>query len=446
MRGGLGNDTYIVDDVSDVVSEYDPGVLYLGDGTDLVMASVRYTLDVYLENLTLTGSDNIYGTGNDLANIITGNSGNNALNGGGGKDTLLGGLGADTLDGGAGADKMSGGAGNDTYLVDSSSDVVTELNGGGSDTVISTRTYTLGAYVEKLTLTGTGNTAGTGNTLNNTIIGNDGNNKLIGGEGNDNLGGGLGNDTLDGGKGGDTMKGGQGDDRYYVDNKLDVVTEYGNSGNDTIAINGTYTLGANIENLILTGSGVRFGTGNTLDNHLTGNIGNNTLGGADGNDVIDGGKGMDAMRGGNGNDIFYVDNAGDTVTEYTNQGTDTVFSSISFTLGNNVENLTLTGTGDLNATGNSRANILTGNSGANQLTGGLGADTFIFALGSDADVITDFSAADGDVIDLSPYHAQLTAVLLQSGADVTIDLGGGNIITVLNVTVTDPGLLGAIIW
>ena len=446
MRGGLGNDTYIVDDVSDVVSEYDPGVLYFGDGTDLVKASVNYTLDLYLENLTLTGVGNIFGTGNDLANIVTGNSGNNALNGGAGKDTLVGGLGDDKLDGGNGADKMSGGLGNDTYFVDSSGDVVTELSGGGSDTVITSRAYTLSAYVEKLTLTGTGNVAGTGNALGNTIVGNDSNNKLSGGDGSDTLGGGLGNDTLDGGKGGDIMKGGAGNDRYYIDNKLDVVTEYGSSGTDTILINGTYTLGANVENLTFTGAGDRFGTGNALDNHLTGNRGNNTLGGADGNDIIDGGKGADAMRGGQGDDSFYVDNAGDTVTEYTGQGSDSVYSSVSFTLGNNVENLTLTGADALNATGNSRANILTGNAGANQLTGGHGADTFVFAVSSGADTITDFSVTDNDMIDLSAYNAQSTALLIQVGADVDIDLGGDNIVTVLNATATDPGLLNAIIW
>ena len=326
-------------------------------------------------------ADHILGLGGN--DTLTGLDGDDILEGGAGIDALNGGDGKDVLDGGAGGDAMTGGAGNDTYYVDNAGDVVTEFHGGGIDTVISSRTYVLSSEVEKLTLTGTGNTAGTGNALNNTIIGNDGNNKLVGGEGNDNLGGGLGNDTLDGGKGGDTMKGGQGDDRYYVDNKLDVVTEYSNSGNDTIAINGTYTLGANIENLILTGSGVRFGTGNALDNHITGNVGNNTLGGADGNDVIDGGKGADTMRGGMGDDSFYVDNIGDTVTEYSGQGTDSVFSSVSFILGNNVENLSLTSTAAMDATGNGLDNLLTGNDGDNVLDGKAGADIMTGGNGND---------------------------------------------------------------
>ena len=433
LAGFLGDDTYVVDDAGDSIGEV------VDQGRDTVRASISYSLVDNVENLILIGTNNLNGTGNASRNSLNGNSG------------------ANILDGGVGADKMTGGAGNDTYYVDNAGDVVTELHGGGSDIVISSRTYALSAEVERLTLTGTGNTAGTGNTLNNTIIGNDGSNKLIGGEGNDSLGGGLGNDTLDGGKGGDTLKGGAGDDRYYIDNKLDVVTEYSNAGNDTIAINGTYTLGANIENLILTGSGIRFGTGNALDNHLTGNVGDNTLGGADGNDVIDGGKGADNMRGGNGDDSFYVDNIGDTVTEYSGQGTDSVFSSVSFILGNNVENLTLTGVANLNGTGNGLANVmvgtkgnnsLTGGAGNDTLTGGTGADTFVFGAHSGLDTVTDFSAAGGDKIDVTAYtHGTPHAgFITQVGLDTVIDLGGGNVITVQHTTATDAAFLSHIVW
>ncbi len=422
LYGGAGNDIYVVDNAGDVVHEN------AGMGTDTIRTGMTCTLAVNLENLVLTGTNAINGTGNAARNTLTGNNANNVL------------------DGGAGADTMAGGAGNDIYYVDNSSDVVTELHGGGSDIVISSKAYSLSNEVEKLTLTGAGNLAGTGNALSNTIIGNDGSNKLSGGAGDDSLSGGLGNDTLDGGKGVDTMKGGVGDDRYYVDNKLDVVTEFSNSGNDTVLINGTYTLGTNIENLTFTGSGDRFGTGNALNNHLTGNGGNNTLGGADGNDIIDGGKGADALRGGNGDDTFYVDNIGDTVTEYVNQGTDSVVSAVSFSLGSGVENLALTGTGNLNGTGNTLANNLSGNAGNNRLdggkghdtlTGGLGADTFVFGLSSGADTVTDFSAGQNDKIDLSTYHAQATAVITQSGSDTVIDLGHGNVITVTAATVVD---------
>jgi Ca2+-binding RTX toxin-like protein len=172
-----------------------------------VQSSITYTLGDNVENLTLTESDAIDGTGNDLDNIVTGNSAAN---------TLDGGEGADTLDGGAGADTMLGGAGDDVYVVDDTGDVVTELTGDGTDLVQSEITYTLGDYVENLTLTGSGVINGYGNSLDNELTGNSAANTLDGGEGAD---------TLDGGAGADTMLGGAGDDVYVVDDAGDVVAE-----------------------------------------------------------------------------------------------------------------------------------------------------------------------------------------------------------------------------
>ena len=147
----LGNDTYVVDVATDVVTEL------LGQGIDLVRASITYTLGANLENLTLTGVANLNGTGND---------GNNILSGLADDDMLVGGLGSDTLNGGTGADKMFGGVGNDTYIVDNIGDVVSENAGEGTDTVqTSLNVYTLSAEVENLTFTGTGNFVGTGNAL-----------------------------------------------------------------------------------------------------------------------------------------------------------------------------------------------------------------------------------------------------------------------------------------
>ena len=171
--------------------------------------------------------------------------------------------------------------------------------------------------------------------------------------------------------------------------------------NKTINSSVSYTLGSLDDNLTLTGTANINGKGNRFNNVINGNSGNNildgeagndtlygwagndTLYGGTGNDILDGGTGYDRMQGGAGNDIYYVDNAGDVVTESVNAGMDTVNSSISYTLGSNIENLTLTGTAALNGTGNSLDNILTGNSGGNNLNGGSGNDSLYGGGGND---------------------------------------------------------------
>ncbi|SHJ99494.1 calcium-binding protein, partial [Propionispora hippei] len=309
------------------------------------------------ETLILSGSANINGTGNTLDNMITGNSGNNVLTGGAGNDTLDGGLGADTL---------YGGAGNDLYLVDYTGDAVIENANEGLDTVQSSISYTLGANVENLRLMGITSINGNGNTLNNVLAGNNGNNILDGSTGMDTLIGGLGNDT------------------YIVDNIGDVVIENTNEGADTVQASIIYTLGANIENLILSSSANLNGTGNALDNLITGNSGSNLLTGGAGNDTLDGGSGADLLYGSTGNDTYIVDNAGDVVTENANEGTDTVQSIITYILGSNVENLILSSSANLNGTGNALDNLIAGNSGNNILTGGAGNDTLNGGAGADS--------------------------------------------------------------
>jgi Ca2+-binding RTX toxin-like protein len=172
------------------------------------------------------------------------------------------------------------------------------------------------------------------------------------------------------------MRGMDGDDSYKVETAGDRAVEDSEAGGvDTVFSTISYTIGANVENLTLTGSGETTAVGNALANILTGNARDNGLEGDNGNDRLDGGAGADRMTGGNGDDLFIVDDAADKAIETSAAGgIDRVESSVSFTLGANIENLTLTGTTAVRATGNALANSLTGNAAANSLNGGSGAD------------------------------------------------------------------------
>jgi Ca2+-binding RTX toxin-like protein len=183
LTGGAGNDTYVVGS-GDTVMEA------AGEGTDTVISTVTHSLGANVENLTLLGLSSASATGNVLDNVLNG-----LLN-----------LGGNTL---------TGGAGNDTYII-GAGDAVVEAANGGTDTVQSLFTHTLGANVEHLTLTGLGAVNGTGNSLNNTITGNSANNVLSGAGGDDQLRGGLGNDTVNGGSGNDTFLFGRGDGQDLV--------------------------------------------------------------------------------------------------------------------------------------------------------------------------------------------------------------------------------------
>ena len=330
LTGEAGNDIYVIG-AGDTVVEA------TNNGTDSVQSSITYTLGANVENLTLIGSTAINGTGNGLNNVLAGNSAANIL---------------------------AGGAGNDTYLV-SIGDSVSEANNGGIDTVQSDITWTLASNVENLTVIGTANINGTGNSLNNSLTGNSGAN------------------VLDGGIGNDTMSGGAGNDTYVVNATGDTVVELTSEGIDLVQSAVTYTLAAHVEHVTLTGTSAINGTGNALDNTLTGNNAANVLTGGAGHDTLNGGLGNDTMVGGVGDDTLVVNATGDIVTELLNEGTDTVRSSIAYALGAHVENLTLTGTIAINGTGNSVNNVLTGNSAANTLTGAVGNDTLAGGQGND---------------------------------------------------------------
>ena len=190
---------------------------------------------------------------------------------------------------------MQGLAGNDIYVVDNVSDKAIEAASAGTDRVNSAVSFTLGANVENLTLTGAAAISGAGNTLANIIIGNSANNTLSGGTGVDSLRGGLGNDS------------------YIVDHVSDQVVESAGAGTDRIVSSVTEVLALNVENLTLSGTAAINGTGNTLNNVIIGNAANNILSGSSGidalnggtgNDILIGGAGKDAMTGGAGADDF----------------------------------------------------------------------------------------------------------------------------------------------
>lgn len=291
MSGGRGDDLYIVDDAGDRVIEQH------GQGIDTVRAGVSHTLAAEVENLVLTGTAAVAGSGN---------GGDNHLVGNGARNTLDGGAGDDLLDGGGGVDTLRGGAGDDTYIVNSAAVRVVE-SGDGDDIVRTSASYTLPPLVETLVVFGDQFVQGTGNRLGNIMLGAAGINVLDGAGGDD---------FLDGGAGNDILRGGTGDDIFVVDRAGDSVVENPNQGRDTVrtALD-AYTLPANVENLELRGTRAIAGTGNELANRLVGNAAANHLAGGDGNDVLDGRGGADVMEGGPGNDSYVVDNVGDRIDE-----------------------------------------------------------------------------------------------------------------------------------
>ncbi|MFO0018089.1 MAG: beta strand repeat-containing protein, partial [Synechococcaceae cyanobacterium] len=301
--------------------------------------------------------------------FLLGTSSADLINGTNAADFLYGFEGNDTLNGGAGIDTLIGGLGNDTYIVDSTTDTISEDLGAGIDTVESSVTYTLGANLDNLILTGTAAINGTGNALNNTLTGNTADNILTGGDGND---------TLDGRSGNDTLIGGTGNDTFVLDSPADVIIENPSEGTDSVSAAFSYTLAADLENLTLTGTAAINGTGNALNNTLTGNTANN---------ILYGGAGIDTLIGGLGNDTYIIDSTTDTITEDLGAGIDTVQSSVTYTLGANLDNLILSGTAAINGTGNTLNNTLTGNTADNILNGGAGIDTLIGGLGNDTYII-----------------------------------------------------------
>jgi Ca2+-binding RTX toxin-like protein len=334
------------------------GNLYITDifGGEVFRLEVKQTI-------TGTDTDDV-GIGGPSNDTLNGLGGNDYLNGGAGNDSLDGGDGSDVLIGGNGElDALVGGSGDDVYEI-YASNAITELAGGGRDWVYAVADYTLGANQENLILWETGNVNGTGNIENNALYGNVGNNQLtgrdgidylLGGDGNDTLNGDAGNDYLNGGNGNDSLFGGNGSDTLIGNNgDLDIlvggleddvyevytnntITEDVDGGIDWVYAVVDYTLGVNLENLVLWETANVNGTGNSEDNYLYGNIGNNQLVGGAGNDSLFGGVGNDSLTGGLGNDEFtfrgvFGTLAIDTITDFTLSADKITLSKATFNL------------------------------------------------------------------------------------------------------------------
>ena len=438
LNGGAGNDTLTGNGGNDSLDG--------GAGVDTVDYSEKSASVVVTLNRSTVAQVTVGGVIEDnVKNIenVTGGLGNDVLTGDSLANVLVGGAGDDVLDGGSGTDTLVGGSGSDTYVVDSTRDVVTEVGPAGEvDTVRSSVTWTLGANLERLELTGSSAINGTGNALDNVITGNSAANLLLGG---------LGNDVLDGGAGLDTAS--------YAEKSGAVVVSLNGSQEVVVTIGGIIedTI-KNIENITgglsndqLTGDGLanvlNGGAGNDL---LIGGGGDDTLDGGAGNDTLNGGDGNNVLRGGAGNDVYIISSAAigvTTIVEAAAGGTDTIQGDLTrYTLDAQIENydstlqqagvdvevignalnnvlrcfdaanqtghtfLGLGGTDTL--IGGAGADVLIGGLGRDTLTGGGGADQFIFesALSSstNVDIVTDFMVGVDKLVLDDAIFTQLT--------------------------------------
>ena len=289
LIGGAGNDLYLVDDTADQVVERP------GEGVDTVRSSATYGLSPDLEELVLTGTAAVNGTGNAGNNRLVGNAAANVLFGAEGSDTLEGGSGDDLLDGGGDGDSLAGAAGDDTYYVRGSQDVVAENAGEGRDTVVSMISYVLGTNVEDLVLAAAAGTlGGTGNALANVLTGNASANALDGGDGDD---------TLEGGAGADTLAGGVGarDLASYASSSAGITV---NLGSAVAQVSGGDAQGdvlSGIEDLVASNYADTV-TGSAASNWLLLSEGGDLAQGSAGSDTLDGGAGADSLYGGDDND------------------------------------------------------------------------------------------------------------------------------------------------
>ncbi len=371
LRGGTGDDTLIGGAGTDTA---DYGDATVGVVVNLAITGAQAT---GVGNDTLSGVENLVGSA--LSDTLTGDAGANRLEGGAGDDTLSGGDGDDALVGGAGDDILIGGNGNDTAVYsDAAAGVTINLGIAGPQATVNGNDILIG--IEGLI----------GSSFGDMLTGDAGANRIDGGAGDDWISGGGGDDILLGGAGFDTLYYGDITNAVQINLAAGQAAADAQGGSDQISGFESIILGSGndvligdaLDNIVQGNAGDDQLFGNAGNDRLFGGIGSDQLFGGDGDDLLDGGLGADLLFGGAGNDTYVVDDAGDQLSEFGGSGIDTVRASVSYVLGAGFENLTLTGTSAIDATGNDAANLIIGNEGRNMLSGGEGDDTIFVVAGN----------------------------------------------------------------
>jgi trimeric autotransporter adhesin len=445
LVGGIASlsDTFVINNTADVVTDA------VSINNNVLISSVTYVLPTNINTLVLTGSGNVKGTSNSANDSITGNAG---------ADTLVAGSGNDTLSAGSGLVTLQGGSGSDVFVVNNTADVIQGASASGQNAVFSSATYVLPTNVNVLTLTGIANISGTGNAASDTLTAGAGADTLIAGAGTDTLIGSTGNDTfvinstgdvvqdattassntlqssasyslisnvnsliftgtaalegsanagndtLTSNTGADTLVGGAGNDTFVITNAGVVVQDTYISTNNTVQSSVSYSLIADVNTLVLTGTASLKGTGNG------------------GNDLLVSNSGVDTLVGGSGSDTFVIGNTADVILDTVATASNVIISSVNYTLPTDINVLTLSGTGALSATGNAASDIITANSGNDTLIAGGGPTTLIGGAGNDTFVVNSSSdvVQDSFVNSMNVLQSSVNYSLAASVSDLVL--------------------------
>jgi Ca2+-binding RTX toxin-like protein len=364
LVAGLGNDVFGINASTVIENPF-------GRGIDTIDSSISYTAPTGINALTLTGSANLVATGNSASDVLTG------------------GAGADTLIAGSGVATLNGGSGNTTFVINNSSDVVRDFF-SAANSIQSSVSFTLPDFVNLLTLTGTANLVGAANSDNDTLVSNSGIDTLIGGAGHD---------------------------TFILNNASDVVQDSLGTATIIYQSSGSFSLPASVTTLTLIGTAAIHATGNSANDVITANTGADTLSAGNGNDTLISGSGIDSLIGGTGNDLFVVNNSADVVLDTSATATNSIQSSVNYTLPTNVNSLLLIGSGNITGTGNAVADVLTAGAGADTLIAGSAIDTLIagtgnttFVINNLGDVIRESSATSSNTVNSSVSYSLPTDI------------------------------------